>query len=513
VLGRHWVVSWAWAGLTLAAATSFAWTATASALSGTAVNVGSPLAITGLSVGVDPSGTSYVAWANSKELPPVATDVVQYCVLPPGSSNCAHTGTLTPANGAAQIDSVQVLVDGTVVVILADVRGAKSNDYVPEQEWQSTDGGSSFTAVDGGRSVADGTINSSTFPLNAVVVPGTDALGYGWQTAGSEPPTFDEFPFTSPPECAVMTCAPDEAFATLAPASEPDQIGDAGGEFASELGTNPGVLGVFNINFASGNLACPVAPSDTNFGAAFVYGSGPQSPTNSYDIPPGQSDSAWKVPVTEAFCDSYPLAVAGGPSGFGVLEIADPHRGGSTNYQRFDQATMKFVARTARPPARPRLRDRPGETRGPDAVVRASRVRADNRANPLSTVPSRDGHDLPAVAKPSPRPARDDPARPRTIGHRHRQPLRMEHDQRIHRQLPTRPRADSRRLPGPHRRIARGTAGRRPDQAGPQTQPCQSRRDCPFNHSTHTKMIYVRGAAHLGPKPKNETSPSPSSGT
>ena len=96
-------------------------------------------------------------------------------------------------------------------------------------------------------------------------------------------------------------------------------IGDAGGEFASELGTNPGVLGVFNINFASGSLACPVAPSDTNFGAAFVYGSGPQSPTNSYDIPAGQPDSAWKVPVTEAFCDSYPLAVAGGPSGFGVL--------------------------------------------------------------------------------------------------------------------------------------------------------------------------------------------------
>ena len=340
---RHWIASWACPGLTLAAATSVAWTATASALSGTAVNVGSPLAITGLSVGVDPSGTSYVAWANSKELPPVTTDVVQYCVLPPGSSSCAHTGTLTPANGAAEIDSVQVVVDGTVVVILADVRDAKSNDYVPEQEWQSTDGGSSFTAVDGGRSVADGIINSSsTFPLNAVVVPGTDALGYGWQTAGLEPPTFDEFLLTSPPECSVMTCAPDEAFATLAPASEPDQIGDAGGEFASELGTDPGVLGVFNINFAGGSLACPVAPSDTNFGAAFVYGSGPQSPTNSYDIPPGQSDSAWKVPVMEAFCDSYPLAVVGGPSGFGVLEIADPHRGGYTTYQRFDQATMKF---------------------------------------------------------------------------------------------------------------------------------------------------------------------------
>ena len=163
-------------------------------------------------------------------------------------------------------------------------------------------------------------------------------------------------------------------------------------------------------------------------------------------------------------------------------------------------ARFDLVARTARPPARPRLRDRPGETRGPDAVVRASRVRADNRANPLSTLPSRDGHDLPAVAKPSSRPARDDPARPGTIGHRHRRPLRMEHDQRIHRQLPTRPRADSRRLPGPNRRIARGTGGRRPDQAGRETQPCQSRRDPPFK-PLHSHKRPDRVAVRFGRQP------------
>jgi len=329
--------------LVLAGVCSLAFTANAlAALSGTAIKVATPLAVSAVSVRVDSAGTSYIAWGNTEDAPPSTTDVVGYCVLPAGASACAHAGTLTPAGGAAHIDNVQVLLDGTVVVILADVSGATSNDYVPEQEWQSTNGGASFTGVESGKSVADGEINSGTAPLNAVIVPGTDALGYGWTTAGSEPPTFDEFPLTDPPECSVMTCPPDEAFASLAPSSQADQIGTAPGQFASELGPDPGVLGFFSTDFSSGNLSCPMAPSDTNFGTAFVYGSGLQSPTNSYDISPGQPDSAWRVPVTQYVCDFAATAVAGGPSGLGVVEVPNPHRPLFDVYRRFDQSAMKF---------------------------------------------------------------------------------------------------------------------------------------------------------------------------
>ncbi len=34
---------------------------------------------------------------------------MQYCVLPTGATGCSHSGDLTPADGAAYIDGVQVL--------------------------------------------------------------------------------------------------------------------------------------------------------------------------------------------------------------------------------------------------------------------------------------------------------------------------------------------------------------------------------------------------------------------
>ncbi len=114
------------------------------------------------------------------------------------------------------IDKVQVLVDGSTVVVLADVygtSGSSAGEYEPEQEWQSTDGGATFSLVDSGLSVADGILSADTQPLSAVIVPGTNVLGYGWDTAGGEPPTFNAFPLTSPPECSTTVCA--AGFASL----------------------------------------------------------------------------------------------------------------------------------------------------------------------------------------------------------------------------------------------------------------------------------------------------------
>jgi hypothetical protein len=317
--------------------------ASAVTLSGKPIKIATAPNALKVSVAVDPEdGTGYFAWANQ---PASATSTVGFCVVPKGATGCAHTGTLTPGGGEQVIDGVQVLVDGGSIVILADVFGGpvgSTGAYEPEQEWTSTDGGATWSLVNGGLSVADGILNADTGPLSAVIVPGTGVLGYGWDTAEG-PPTFDAFPLSAPPECSRPECdgvkIPDNGpypFAVLQPASNPDQIGNpAGSEFASEFGANPGVMGVFPTIDTSGPLGC-----SKSFGMAFVYGSGNQSAGNNYNLSPGVAGSAWRVAATQLNCDVEYPAVGGGPSGFGVLESDDAN--GHTVYLPFDAATSKF---------------------------------------------------------------------------------------------------------------------------------------------------------------------------
>jgi hypothetical protein len=311
--------------------------ANALAVSGTPINIGTPFESGQPSVAVDSAGTAYIAWANTKDLAPVTTNVVQYCVLPPGAVGCVHSGNLPPEDNGSNIDGVQVLLDGATVVVLADVygtSGSKGREYTPEQEWQSTDGGATFTSVNGGKSVAEGNVGGDTAPLNAVIVPGTNELGYGWDAAVA-PPTFHAFPLTSPPQCSEETSGCPTGFATLEPNTNPDEVTNTGGQFASQLGASPGVLGIFNTLFTNGPLGCT-----GSFGTAFAYGSGVQSSTNDYNKSPGEPDSAWKVPVSQADCGAEYPAVTGGPSGFGVLEDnGDTH---DIVYHRFDQTTQLF---------------------------------------------------------------------------------------------------------------------------------------------------------------------------
>lgn len=229
------------------------------------------------------------------------------------------------------------MVDGSTIVLLADVYGAKSEEYEPEQEWQSTDDGATFTEVNGGKSISDGIIDADTEPLGAVILPGTGVLGYGWNTAGDSPPTFNAFPLSSPPGCFRLKCP--TGFASLEPNTNPDQISNAGGQFASQTGANPGVMGIFNTDFTNGPLGCSNGQT-VPFGTAYAFASGNQSASNNYNISPGTANSAWKVPVTQADCNVEYSALAGGPSGFGLVE--DNDLTGSVVYHRFDQTTMKF---------------------------------------------------------------------------------------------------------------------------------------------------------------------------
>jgi hypothetical protein len=318
----------------LAFAFAFAFAASAHAdPSGSPVKLGTPFESGQPAVAVTPAGGAVVAWANTKDLAGV-TDLVQWCVLPANATACSPTGSLTPADGASHIDGVQVLVEGTQIVILADVFGAQGNnatDFEPEQEWASTDDGATFAAVNNGLSVTSGILNADTEPIGAVTVPGSGVLGYGWVTADG-PPTFNAFPLAAPPECSVATCG--TPFATLEPATNPDTLTNEAGDFAASA---TGVMGAFDTEFSNGPLGCAKGG-----GTAYVYGSGAQSATNDYNVSPGQPNSAWRVPVTQLDCDVENPAVAGGPSGFGVLESDDGH--GTTVYHAFDATTQKFDA-------------------------------------------------------------------------------------------------------------------------------------------------------------------------
>ena len=62
--------------------------------------------------------------------------------------------------------------------------------------------------------------------------------------------------------------------------------------------------------------------------------------SNSYNISPGEPNSAWRVGLSPGDCEVEYPAVGGGPSGFGVLE--SNLAAGSTVYHRFDPATNSF---------------------------------------------------------------------------------------------------------------------------------------------------------------------------
>jgi hypothetical protein len=310
----------------LALSLTLAFAASAWAVSGTPIKIAEPIRFGSPSVAVDSAGTAYIAWAHEVV---GGEQLVEYCVLPASATSCSHSGNLTVAGNKEKddhIERVQILIDGTTVIVLANLYGVEE-EFAPAQEWQTTDGGATFNAVNSGKSVARSTVDADTGAIGAVVVPGSDALGYAAITAEG-PPTFAEFPLSMPPTCSDKKPCP---YATLQ-APSLNELGNLGGVVASQLGTNPGVLGVYET------LGKPGCASGT-FDTAYVYGNGEQSATNSYDLSPGMPKSAWKE-LTAGDCEAEYPAVGGGPSGFGVVEN-DLTRG-YTVYHPFDEANHSF---------------------------------------------------------------------------------------------------------------------------------------------------------------------------
>ena len=220
-----------------------------------------------------------------------------------------------------------------------------------------------FGIVNGG-SVTDGILSADTGPLTPSSFPAGIWCTY-WDSAASFFPRRERrrpstpSHSTSPAECSTdrrvqrhhdQRQHPAVALRRSCYASRSkDQVANV---FAvqfvvSQSGTGPGVpaptaptggvLGIFSTLFSNGNLGC--SGSDA-YGLDFVYGTGAQSGSNNYNLTPGTAGSAWDKAVTLADCGyDYP-AVAGGTSGFGVLE--DNENKTSVVYHAFDAAHQNF---------------------------------------------------------------------------------------------------------------------------------------------------------------------------
>lgn len=323
----------------LVAIASLAFAASALAVSGTPIKLAQPQRYGPPSVAVDSSGTAYIAWDNERNLAG-AQEVVEYCVLPVGVSACSHTGQLKLESGPGYIfGHVEVLVDGSTVLLFAGDLAVKGEEYEPTQEWQSTDGGATWTALLSGKSVAKPADDEQ-----AVVVPGTNELGFGSQNLGGGAPlvgqaAFDLFPLNPSQACSNTSCPAEEKSIPLQTqlARELEKDGQAGNSYASiTSGPGAGILGIYIVS--SAQTECKGEGFENQL--AFVFGEGLQSAENSYAISPMKPKSAWQTELTHADCEiSYP-AVAGGPSGFGVVEN-DTTRG-YTVYHPFDPSHRDF---------------------------------------------------------------------------------------------------------------------------------------------------------------------------
>ena len=163
-----------------------------------------------------------------------------------------HRGQLKLESGPGYIfGHVEVLVDGSTVLLFAGDLAVKGEEYEPTQEWQSTDGGgATWTALLSGKSVAKPADDEQ-----AVVVPGTNELGFGSQNLGGGAPlvgqaAFDLFPLNPSQACSNTSCPAEEKSIPLQTqlARELEKNGEAGKLqtiHRERGGSARGILGIY----------------------------------------------------------------------------------------------------------------------------------------------------------------------------------------------------------------------------------------------------------------------------
>lgn len=244
-------------------------------------------------VAVDSSGTAYTAWI----APGTSATQMDFCRVPRGATGCSPVTLPAPA-GATLFDPPSVLLSGGTIYVFEEAFGSTNNDTSGIDEWVSTDGGGTFTLLP---SAVFFIGNNSAGTVNPVIALPGGNIGDGAVVPGGNP-GFQANTLASPSDYSLSTAPP---YATLNPPGNGYQVGNLGGEFAAGPA---GILGVFAL------IETGPCPSSEGLVSSFAG-----LPTTNAAL---NTSSTWG-PLAGVDCNTQYPAVAGGPSGLGLLENND----------------------------------------------------------------------------------------------------------------------------------------------------------------------------------------------
>jgi hypothetical protein len=260
-------------------------------------------------VAVDPDGNAYIAWING------STGALQFCKLAPSSTGCTPI-TLQQPSGGTYDDPPSVIVSGLDVYVYEAYDDATADELNGVDEWASSDGGTSFTLLGHAVSSTQGSPSGAdTFPAQdpVIALPG-GLIGIGYFSIDN--PYFQANTLVSPADDS--DGQPPSAYAQINPAGGPPPpwyVENLGGDqFAAD---SSGILGVFT-SAAATNAPCSSAEE------SLVYSYAPLGSTTTIaqlNTSTGSAGSPWSyLAAATTLCDLENPAVAGGPSGLGMLE-------------------------------------------------------------------------------------------------------------------------------------------------------------------------------------------------
>jgi hypothetical protein len=280
---------------------------------GAQASVGTPIALGpanggASSVAVDSAGTAYIAWTNH-----TTVKQISFCRLPVGATSCQPLVQIpTPSAAADFLDPPTVMLSGGDVYLFEQVFEGSDAHENGILEYVSSTNPIAFTqAPDYAVSFPGNTGDDGVVHLPNGLI----GVGYG---ATETYPVFQANSLGSPVEYSEATFSENQAnnpFALLGGSAYPaDDIGESW--FGVQpSGSSEGVLGVTQVDNSG---ICPVGDGS---GVAYEYAPMTASTTVAQlNTSTGTAGSPWQ-PIGVADCDGTLPAVAGGPSGLGLLDL------------------------------------------------------------------------------------------------------------------------------------------------------------------------------------------------
>jgi len=258
-------------------------------------------------IAVDSTGTVYTAWLN-----PQTSTTLTFCKLPVGAIKCNPVVLTVPdPSQALGFDPPSVLVNGSDVYVFEYVNGNENG----MNEWVSTDGGATFTAVPYAVSYTEVGDSTGTGPMPVVELP-NGSFGFGYVTAVGNP-LFQTNTISAPQDYspgAYPGTSPPPPVAMLNPSPNNYTVGNLGGDIVSQLSGTTGLLGVFQL------IESGPCPSDE--GLVYTFASADSSTSDAaLDTSPG-AGSPWS-PLGSVQCNTEYPALASGTSGLSLLYTND----------------------------------------------------------------------------------------------------------------------------------------------------------------------------------------------